>query len=124
MERLIVIDSSWAHQFAEDWIDAWNSHDLERILAHYADDFEMSSPLIVERMNEPSGTLKGKAAIRPYWQIGLAANPPLKFELIEVLVGIDSTTLYYRRMNGKMAAEVLIFNAQGQVVKGMAHYSR
>ena len=118
-----MLDTAWARQFAEDWIDSWNTHDLDRILAHYAEDFEMSSPLIVERMNEPSGTLKGKAAIRPYWQMGLAAIPPLKFELIKVLVGIDSITLYYRRMNGKMAAEVLIFNAQGQVIKGMAHYS-
>jgi len=119
----MMIDSTWAHQFAEEWIEAWNSHDLDRILAHYTDDFEMSSPLIVERMGEVSGTLKGKAAIRPYWQIGLAATPPLKFELIEVLVGVDSITLYYRRNSGKTAAEVLIFNAQGQVTKGMAHYS-
>jgi ketosteroid isomerase-like protein len=119
-----MIDSTWAQQFAEDWIAAWNAHDLERILAHYTDDFEMSSPLIVERMNEPSGTLKSKSAIRPYWQIGLNATPPLKFELIEVLVGTESITLYYRRTNGKMAAETLIFNGQGQVIKGMAHYSR
>ena len=118
-----MIDPTWARQFAEDWIDAWNAHDLDRILAHYADDFEMTSPLIVERMNKPSGTLKGKAAIRPYWRIGLNVTPPLKFELIEVLVGIDSVTLYYRRTSGKMAAETLIFNGQGQVIKGMAHYS-
>ncbi len=119
-----MIDPTWAQHFAEDWIASWNAHDLDRILAHYTDDFEMSSPLIVERMGEPSGTLKGKAAIRPYWQIGLDATPPLKFELIDVFVGVDSITLYYRRTNGKTAAETLIFNAQRQVIKGMAHHSR
>ncbi len=119
-----MIDPTWAHQFAEEWINAWNAHDLDRILAHYADDFEMSSPLIVERMKEKSGTLKGKTAVRPYWQIGLDATPPLKFELIDIFVGVDSITLYYRRTNGKTAAETLIFNARGQVFKGMAHYSR
>jgi len=75
-------DSGWAHDFAREWIAAWNSHDLDRILSHYTDDFEMTSPLIIERMHEPTGKLKGKDQIRPYWQMGLAAVPPLKFELI------------------------------------------
>jgi ketosteroid isomerase-like protein len=117
-----MIDLAWARQFAAEWIEAWNAHDLDRILAHYSDDFEMTSPLIIQRMNEPSGTLKGKAAIRPYWQIGLSAVPPLKFELIDVFVGVDSITLYYRRASGQLSAEVLIFNHDGLVIKGIAHY--
>lgn len=119
-----MIDGIWAQQFAEDWISAWNTHELDQIFAHYSDDFEMSSPLIIDRMQEVSGTLKGKAAVRPYWQMGLDAIPPLKFELIEVFVGVDSITLYYRRTNGKTGAETLIFNKEGKVIKGMAHYSR
>jgi ketosteroid isomerase-like protein len=74
-----MIEKVWANEFANEWIETWNSHDLERILSHYTDDFEMSSPFIIERMNEPSGTLKGKDKIRPYWQIGLVQTPPLKF---------------------------------------------
>ena len=33
-------------KFARDWIEGWNTHALERVLSHYADDFEMSSPFI------------------------------------------------------------------------------
>jgi len=44
----------FALHFAEDWIASWNSHGLDRILAHYTEDFEMSSPLIVQLMGEPS----------------------------------------------------------------------
>jgi ketosteroid isomerase-like protein len=117
-----MIDQTWANQFAAEWIEAWNSHDLDRIFSHYSDDFEMSSPLIVQRMNEPSGTLKGKGAIRPYWQVGLSATPSLKFELIDVFIGVNSITLYCRRTSGKLTAEVLIFNQNGLVVKGIAHY--
>jgi hypothetical protein len=119
-----MIDPVWARQFAEEWIEAWNSHDLGRILSHYSDDFEMTSPLIVERMHEPSGTLRGKDSVGAYWQIGLAATPPLKFELIDVFAGVNSITLYYRRASGRLAAEVLIVNEQGKVVKGMAHYGQ
>ena len=51
------------NDFAPEWIAAWNSRDLDRVLSHYTDDFEMSSPLIVALMNEPSGVLHGKPAI-------------------------------------------------------------
>jgi ketosteroid isomerase-like protein len=118
-----MIDAKWAKEFAGDWIASWNSHDLDRILSHYTDDFEMVSPFIITRMKEPSGTLKGKEKVRPYWQIGLAAQLPLKFELIEVLIGVKSIALHYRRTSGKPAIEILVFNDEGKVVRGIAHYS-
>ncbi|MBI3432078.1 MAG: nuclear transport factor 2 family protein [Hydrogenophilales bacterium] len=117
-----MIDSAWSQEFAREWIAAWNTHDLERILSHYTDDFEMSSPLIIERMQEPTGKLKGKDQIRPYWQKGLAALPPLKFELLDVYTGVDSIVIYYRSINRKMVCEALFFNKQRQVVRGVAHY--
>ena len=55
-----MIDKKFAEHFARDWIDSWNSHDLDRILAHYLDQFEMSSPVIIQIAGEPSGTLNGK----------------------------------------------------------------
>lgn len=117
-----MIDSTWAREFAGEWIAAWNSHDLELILSHYADDFEMVSPLIIERMQEPTGKLKGKEQIRPYWQKGLAAVPPLKFELLDVYASVDSIVIHYRSIHRKMVCEALFFNAQRQVVRGVAHY--
>lgn len=38
-----MMENGFAERFANVWIAAWNSHDLERILAHYEDEFEMSS---------------------------------------------------------------------------------
>jgi hypothetical protein len=118
-----MIDPKWALSFAQEWIAAWNSHDLERILSHYSEDFEMASPLIVERMGEPSGVLKGKAAVRRYWAQGLAAQPPLRFELLDVLAGIRSITIYYRSVGRRVVAEVLEFDARGEVVRGAAHWA-
>src|SRR5712664_3480888 len=84
-----MIDRNWAEAFAREWVDAWNAHDLERILSHYRDNFEMASPLIVERMGVASGRLKGKEAIRRYWGQGLAGAPDLRFELTAVMVGVN-----------------------------------
>jgi ketosteroid isomerase-like protein len=118
-----VIDRAWARAFAAEWIDAWNSHDLDRILSHYTDDFEMSSPLIVERMGIAEGVLRGKQSVRPYWQRGLDARPPLHFELRDVLVGVNTIVIYYRSTTrNRMVAEVLTLNEEGRVVAGAGVY--
>jgi ketosteroid isomerase-like protein len=43
--------------FARVWVNSWNSHDLDRILSHYTEDFEMTSPFIVKLMKEPAGAI-------------------------------------------------------------------
>lgn len=117
------MDQGFAIKFASDWIDSWNSHDLDRVLSHYADDFEMSSPVIVQIANEVSGTLRGKAAVGAYWAKALQLIPDLKFELNMILVGINSITLYYKGARGRLAAEVFIFGADGKVAQAFAHYA-
>ena len=56
-----------AETFASDWIEAWNSYDLDRILAHYSEDFEFSSPFVVRIGSEPSGRLRGHKGVGAYW---------------------------------------------------------
>lgn len=116
------MDKTFAQHFAQDWIAAWNAHDLERILSHYADDFEMTSPFIIPIAGEPSGTLKGKPAVRAYWARAMALIPDLRFELREVLVGVASITLTYQGARGP-AAEVFHFGPDGKVTRALAHYA-
>lgn len=110
-----------ANQFADHWIGAWNSHDLEAILSHYTDDFEMSSPVIIEAMSEPSGMLKGKEIIRIYWSKALIKYPGLHFEKLHVLAGANSVTIIYHGVRG-LSAEVFHFNQSGKVHAAYAHY--
>jgi ketosteroid isomerase-like protein len=115
------MNSHDAQKFADHWIDAWNSHDLEQILTHYTDDFELSSPVIVSTMNEPSGRLKGKTAIGKYWSKALAKYPDLRFEKQHVFTGAGSVTLIYKGVLG-LSAEVFLFTDQGKVHAAYAHY--
>jgi ketosteroid isomerase-like protein len=115
------MDRAAAEHFAEEWVAAWNSHDLERILEHYREDFEMASPLIVRLTGEASGKLRGKPAIREYWRRALAAAPQLKFELLNVFAGVDSVVIQYRGHRG-LSAELLQFGADGKVSSAAAHY--
>lgn len=49
------MDSKLASEFAEEWIRSWNDHNLPRILSHYEDDFELSSPAIAKITGNPAG---------------------------------------------------------------------
>lgn len=118
-----MITAAQAQTFAKEWIDSWNSHDLSRILSHYGDDFEMTSPFILGLMNEPSGTIKGKENVRAYWAKALERIPDLHFELIEVLLSVDSIAIYYHAVLGKRAVELLFFDKNGKVTRGIAHYN-
>jgi ketosteroid isomerase-like protein len=116
-----ILDPAFVRQFAAEWIAAWNSGDLERIFSHYVDDFEMRSPLIVERGFSPTGVLRGKAAIRPYWGAGLAnAKPPIKFELIDAYAGVNTIAIHYRSVARKYVVEVIELDEQRRAVRGSA----
>jgi hypothetical protein len=119
----IHMDHQFAESFAADWIASWNAHDLNRILSHYADDFEMSSPMISQIANEPAGTLQGKTAVSAYWAQALQLIPDLHFELLSTLIGVNSITLYYKSANNRLAAEVLHFSADQKVIRAFAHYA-
>jgi SnoaL-like domain len=117
-----MITAEFATHFAKDWIESWNAHDLERILTHYTDDFEMTTPLIVTVMNVPSGTLQGKAQIRDYWQKGLARRPHLKFNLQKVTYGVDTLAIHFDSETGRNSVEWFFFNNEGKVQKSLAHH--
>jgi hypothetical protein len=118
-----MVERSFAEIFAKEWIEAWNSHDLNRILDHYDGDFEMSSPNIVLIAGEPSGKLRGKKAVGVYWSKALKMMPDLHFELVQTLVGVESIALYYKGARGRLAAEVFHFGPDNKVVSSFAHYA-
>jgi len=122
MERL-GMDKAFAEHFAAKWIESWNAHDLVRILSHYEDDFEMSSPVIIQVVGEPSGILKGKSAVAAYWKKALELIPDLQFELLSILAGVNSITLYYKGAHGCLVAEVFHFGPDQKVTKAFAHYA-
>jgi ketosteroid isomerase-like protein len=110
-------------RFAQEWLAAWNSRDLERVLALWADDVVFRSPLVVRVTGDPSCTVHGKDALRAYWHKALLSAPRLHFKLDTVFVGHDSLVLGYRNQRGQVCGEYLRFRADGLAVEGAAHYS-
>lgn len=112
-----------AHAFAHHWVQAWNAHDLDAILSHYADEVVLVSPVAAKLLNDSSGTVSGKEALRAYFAKGLDAYPNLTFELIDVLWGRSSIVLYYTNQKGTKTGEFMAFDADARVVQVVAHYT-
>ena len=105
-----------------DWIAAWNSRDLERILALYAEDSEMTSDKIQALGFDSSGTLCGKASLRMYWGKALQLLPGLHVDLIDLFVSPDSLVVFYSNERGARICEYLRVDAEGRIVQGSANH--
>jgi GNAT superfamily N-acetyltransferase len=117
------VNETFAHQFAVDWFAAWNRRDLDAILANYANDVEFTSPFVASIMGDASGVVRGKSALGDYFSTALTTYPDLKFEPGLILVGVNSLTLHYRSVKSLMAAEVMSFDSNNQIVRVQVHYA-
>jgi hypothetical protein len=126
MERpSFPLQESFARQFAQDWVEAWNSHEREKILSHYADDVVLISPVAQKLLGNEDGAVRGKPALGEYFSRGLQAYPEIHFELIDVLWGVETIVLYYRNnVRGNKTAEVMQIGANGKVRHVWANYDQ
>lgn len=104
------------------WVEAWNTRDLERVLALYDDAAVMTSDRIPVMGFDPSGTIRGKDALRAYWGKALGLIPNLHFTVIDVFVSPDSVVVLYQNERGKRICEYLRVNDAGLIVQGSANH--
>ncbi|MCB1878313.1 MAG: nuclear transport factor 2 family protein [Chromatiales bacterium] len=117
-----MITLKQAKLFAREWVDAWNARNLDAVLAHFAEDIELSSPFIAQMLGIASGTLTGKEEIRDYWEFALESVSDVHFEIIDVLVSVESVIIYYKGVLGMKGAEIFYFDGHGKVYRSVAHY--
>jgi hypothetical protein len=123
-DAILPLQALFAREFAQDWVDAWNSHDLERILTHYDDQVVLVSPVALKLLGG-DGTVRGKAALREYFLRGLEAFPDLRFNLIETLWGTETIVVYYiNNVRGSKTAEVMLLNSVGKIQRVWANYDQ
>jgi ketosteroid isomerase-like protein len=119
-----MITKEFATAFARGWVEAWNAHGLEKILSHYSEDFIIESPMALKLYPQSGGTVVGKNEVRKYWTIGLQQSPDLKFDLLDVLVGVNSIALYlFNSASNKKSVEVMSFNDQLKVHRAIVNFS-
>jgi len=109
-------------QLAQHWTDAWNAHDLDRIMEHYAADIEFEANTVVRRWQKPDGILRGVAELREHFRLGLELAPSLHFELEEVFSAPSGYAVLYRRENGNRVLDVVELNLDDRAQRVKAFY--
>jgi predicted ester cyclase len=116
----VTKDEAW--HLGEDWVAAWNAHDLDRIMTHYEDAVELTSPVAAKLLGTGNGKVTGKANLREYFRRGLEAYPEINFRLTDVLWGLNSVVLYYTNHKGTRTAEFMELSPNGKVARVVANY--
>jgi ketosteroid isomerase-like protein len=111
-----------ATAFSRQWMQAWNAHDVEAVLAHFGDDVLFTSPVAAEMFPETAGVIRGKPALRHYWTGAVQRMTDLHFVVEGVYRGIDTVVIAYRNQNGGLVNEVLRFDDAGLVIEGHGTY--
>lgn len=102
-------------------VEVWNKHNLDEIMKLYATNAELTSPFADQVVG--SSLVRGHDQLQEYFGTALQRNPDLQFEVVDILLSVNSVTIYMRSLQGRMVAEVLFFDNDGLVDKVFAHYS-
>lgn len=84
-------------QLGRAWLDAFNAHDVEALVALYAEDCTHTSPKIRALHPQTGGKLVGKAALRAWWSDAMTRLPGLRYELERVTANEERVVLEYLR---------------------------
>lgn len=113
-------------RLAERWIDAFNRHDLEGLLTLYDDHAEHYSPKLKLRQPETKGYIKGKDALRAWWQDAFDRLPTLRYHLLDLTPFHNRVFMeYIRKVEGEedlQVGEVLVIR-DGTIVKSRVYHS-
>jgi steroid delta-isomerase-like uncharacterized protein len=109
-------------QIALKWFEAFNTYDLEKLLALYADDARHFSPKLKVRKPETNGLVQGKDALRDWWKDAFERIPGLNYRVTSLTANEERVFMeYVRKANGEedmLIAEVL------EVRNGLIWFSR
>lgn len=119
-----MIDRDKAWEFAHEWLDAWNKHDVDLIMKHYADSIEFCSPIVQKVLGDPKGVVSGIDNLRDYFTKQLKKFSTLHFQLLDVFTSPQSIVLYYKINRGLLAAEVMILDEHMKAIKVYANYDK
>jgi len=85
------------NSIANKWFDAFNEQNLEELLSLYDDHAEHYSPKLKIRQPETNGLIKGKAALRSWWQDAFDRLPTLRYEVLRLTPHHDRVFMEYIR---------------------------
>ena len=85
-------------EIANAWLEAFNVHDLDRLLLLYHDDAEHFSPKLKQRKPESNGMVRGKNELRAWWKDAFQRLPGLTYKMYRITANKESVFMEYTRI--------------------------
>lgn len=105
------MDSLKNTSIAHSWFEAFNAHNLEKLLSLYDDEAQHFSPKLKVRHPDTKGFITGKNELRTWWQDAFDRLPTLHYKVTSITSSSDRVFMeYVRTVEGEaemLVAEVL-----------------
>lgn len=89
--------SNQSQQIAIRWFEAFNTKNLENLLALYDDEAQHYSPKLKIHQPETKGLITGKEALRTWWQDAFDRLPTLHYKVTSLTANTDRVFMEYIR---------------------------
>ncbi len=87
---------------AKNWFDAFNQHNLKKLIALYDHNAQHYSPKLKLRSPETEGLIKGKKALEDWWRDCFERLPTLKYEPTRFIANGTAVFMeYIRKVEGE-----------------------
>lgn len=107
------------------WFEAFNAHNLEKLLSLYDDEAQHFSPKLKVRHPETQGLVSGKEALRTWWHDAFDRLPSLHYKVTSLTSNSDRVFMEYIRTveneEEMLVAEVLEIK-EGKIIASKVYH--
>jgi ketosteroid isomerase-like protein len=107
------------------WFEAFNAHNLEKLLSLYDDEALHFSPKLKVRYPETQGLVTGKEALRGWWKGSFDRLPSLHYKVTSLTSNSDRVFMEYIRTvaneDDMLVAEVLEIK-EGKIIASRVYH--
>lgn len=121
-----TMDSQKNLSIAHAWFEAFNSHNIEKLLSLYDDDAKHFSPKLKAKHPDTNGYITGKEALRLWWQDAFNLLTSLNYKVTSLTSNSDRVFMEYIRTveneDDMLIAEVLEIK-EGKIIASRVYHS-
>lgn len=119
------MDSLKNTSIAHSWFEAFNAHNLEKLLSLYDEEAQHFSPKLKVRHPETKGLITGKNALRIWWQEAFDRLPTLHYKVTSLTSSPERVFMEYVRIvegeDEMLIAEVLEIKEEKIIASRVYH---
>ena len=112
-----------AQELADEWVAAWNAHDLDAIMALYAPGIVFQTPTIIDTLGVADGRVRRRRAHSGSTSPAASSGCPTCASISTASTpGCSSLAMTYRWADGTPVCELHEYNEQGLIERVQALY--